>query len=68
MTGDPASMFEWSVKVHNIVNSRLHKPLVTVEKALESWTKKDDNQFYFKIQIAFIVLMLAFLFFMLTKK
>lgn len=30
-----SSLFEWTVKIHNLVNKRLGKPEVTVEKALE---------------------------------
>jgi hypothetical protein len=29
--------FRWSVEIHNKVNERLNKPLVTYEEALEHW-------------------------------
>ena len=35
---DPMIMFQWSVHVHNVVNARIGKPILTVEEALEAWT------------------------------
>ena len=33
------SLFEWSVKVHNIVNRRLGKPEKTLDESLTYWSK-----------------------------
>ena len=34
------SLFHWSWEIHNIVNKRLHKPLITYETALSLYTKE----------------------------
>lgn len=39
MPPDFANYFAWSVTVHNRVNERLKKPLLTVEEALTIWTQ-----------------------------
>ena len=36
-TDDTDALFKWSVDVHNTVNERLKKPLVTYEDALKHW-------------------------------
>ena len=36
-TDDPDVLFKWSVDVHNIVNKRLEKPLLTYEEAYRYW-------------------------------
>ena len=42
---DPYSVFKWVWKFHNAVNSRLGKPIITIEEAIEKWggscTKED---------------------------
>jgi hypothetical protein len=67
---DPFILFEWSVNAHNRVNSRIGKPILTVEQAFKIWTepstKPEAPQFDFKILI--IILLLTVLFFMLLKK
>jgi hypothetical protein len=58
--------FEWSVLLHNKVNERLGKPVMSVGKAREVWGQ-GSPQFDFKI-IAFILLIaLAILFARLRK-
>jgi hypothetical protein len=32
-------LFRWSVDFHNRVNTKLGKPVVTYEEALEKWTR-----------------------------
>jgi hypothetical protein len=34
------SLFHWSWEIHNNINKRLHKPLITYENALSIYTKK----------------------------
>jgi len=36
-TDDPDVLFKWSVDVHNVVNKRLEKPLLTYEDAFKYW-------------------------------
>ena len=56
--------FEWSVLLHNKVNERLGKPMISVEKAREVWSQ--SAQFDFKI-IAFILLIVLAILFALRK-
>ena len=42
LTGS-SSLFEWTVKVHNIVNSRLGKSEVNVEDAKKIWMSQNSN-------------------------
>ena len=60
--------FEWSVFVHNQVNDRLGKPMMSVEKARELWSQKSScTQFDFKIVVVIIFLVLALVFMYLRK-
>jgi len=34
-----SDLFRWSVDFHNTVNTKLGKPIVTYEQALEKWTR-----------------------------
>lgn len=36
-TQDPMELFKWSVDVHNIVNKRIEKPLMTYVDAMKIW-------------------------------
>jgi hypothetical protein len=36
---NPLELFAWSVDVHNVVNNRLGKPVLTYDEALEFWTR-----------------------------
>jgi hypothetical protein len=56
--------FEWSVLLHNKVNERLGKPVMSVGKAREVWSQ--SAQFDFKI-IAFILLIALVILFALRK-
>jgi hypothetical protein len=56
--------FEWSVLLHNKVNERLSKPVISVGKAREVWSQ--SAQFDFKI-ITFILLIALVILFALRK-
>lgn len=69
-SSDPLILFEWSVNIHNKVNARIGKPVISVEQALKHWTAPKSNpsdspQFDFKIILLFVLLI--FLIFMLVK-
>ena len=69
---DPMIMFQWSVHVHNVVNARIGKPILTVEEALATWTAavppKQASQFDFKIVAAILLLIIiAILMFVKNK-
>jgi len=59
--------FEWSVLVHNQVNDRLGKPIFTVEQARAKWLSRPSSDFYFKIVVAILLLVLVILFMCLRK-
>jgi Erv1 / Alr family len=61
---DPDTLFEWSVEIHNLVNKRIGKKVVTVDEARQHWTS--STQFDFKIVI-FIILLIALFFLALRK-
>jgi len=54
---NPSVLFEWSVRLHNLVNARLGKPILSTEQAMQRWV--GTTQFDFKI--ALIVLAIAFI-------
>jgi hypothetical protein len=54
------NQFEWSVDIHNQVNERIGKPLVSVDQARAMWSyPPPSTQFDFKI--IFIVLLIVLL-------
>lgn len=62
-TDDPIIMFEWSVHVHNMVNARIGKPIISVDQALLDWSSEKTaptREFDFKIPfiIAFVIIIL----------
>jgi Erv1 / Alr family len=59
--------FEWSVLLHNQVNERLGKPLFTVEQARAKWLSRPSSDFYFKIVVAILLIILVILFVRLRK-
>jgi hypothetical protein len=66
---DPLVLFRWSVHIHNLVNSRIGKPILDPEQAMTRWTTKSQvssTQFDFKIII--IILLVIALVFMLLRK
>ena len=62
---DPMILFEWSVHAHNLVNSRVGKPILTVEQALAAWSGDTPRSYTFDIKniiISLLVLLLIFMF------
>ena len=41
---DPLKLFMWSVDVHNVVNKRLDKPLVSYQEAFAFWTRPVESE------------------------
>jgi hypothetical protein len=39
-TNNPDSYFAWTVKLHNAVNTKLHKKNLTIDEAKEIWKPK----------------------------
>lgn len=76
-SSDPLVLFKWSVDVHNIVNQRTGKPILTVEEALKIWTTEPEtpapvppepsNKIDFTIGVLLLLLILI-LIFMYCKK
>jgi Erv1 / Alr family len=69
---DSLVLFRWSVHVHNLVNSRLGKPMFSPEQAMERWmtmsqVQTSSSQFDFKI-VVIILLVLALVFMLLRSK
>ena len=68
---NPAELFAWTVDVHNIVNKRINKPLLTYEEAYQTWTSEPTKictqKFDFKI-IIFIIIAVALILFILFNK
>jgi len=64
-SSDPMVLFEWSVRIHNLVNARIGKPIFSTEQAMKRWTS-GPSQFDFKFVI--IMILLAALVFMATRK
>lgn len=66
---DYKNIFEWSVKVHNEVNLRLGKPIVTVEDALTHWSTEvnpKNSQSLF-LSVFAILIVVALIFFLMRK-
>ena len=55
------NQFEWSVDLHNQVNERIGKPVVSVEAARAKWSAIPCAQFDFKILLIIILLVLLLL-------
>ena len=67
---DKSLVFKWSVDVHNIVNIRLGKPIMTFDAAMVHWLsgceKKEPEEikekpFWDKYTIVLVVLLIAFI-------
>jgi hypothetical protein len=56
--GDALTLFKWSVDVHNSVNSRIGKPVLTIDRALQQWSGQSSSQFNVIILILAIFLIL----------
>ena len=65
--------FRWSVTVHNIVNEKLGKPVMTYEEALEHWMSgcepevPEPEPLFDSTTILLMVLLVAFIFSILLK-
>jgi hypothetical protein len=65
--------FRWSVTVHNIVNEKLGKPVMTYEEALEHWmsgceiVEEPPEPFWDPTTILLAVLLVALIFAILLK-
>jgi hypothetical protein len=68
-SNDPLILFEWSVNMHNRVNARIGKPIISVDQALTRWTSDPvpPPQFDFKIVII-LILLIAFIFMFIKNK
>lgn len=69
---DRNSIFKWTVDIHNIVNKRLNKKIITLTEAYDIWTKEPvvkketnlDNpnkRLYYLTFIFFLILLVAVL-------
>lgn len=62
-TQDPSVLFEWSVLLHNKVNEKLGKPIISVDQAMRHWTSSQ-----FDIKIIIYILILILLIFICVRK
>ena len=64
-------LFKWSVDVHNIVNEKLGKPIVSYEEALEFWLSGCDPEepepLFDPTTITLMILVVALVFAILVK-
>jgi hypothetical protein len=42
---EPNGYFEWSVNVHNKINERLHKPVISMEQARTMWCTNKTSHY-----------------------
>lgn len=65
---DPLILFEWSVNIHNRVNARIGKPIISVEQAMELWTRQKTTEYVPKqIYLLGIILLIALIFIFIKK-
>jgi Erv1 / Alr family len=70
---DPMVLFEWSVAVHNQVNARIGKPIMSVDQAMALWTapvvvEPLPKVSTFDIRNAIIIFLVLLLIFMYCRK
>lgn len=63
---DRNSIFKWTVDIHNKVNKRLNKKIITLSEAYNIWTKdkkqsNPNNRLYFLTLMFFLILLVAVL-------
>lgn len=63
---EPLELFKWSVSIHNMVNERIGKPIVSVNDAIAIWTapvvdETPSLQFDFKIVIIIVLMVIIML-------
>lgn len=62
---EPLELFKWSVSIHNMVNERIGKPIVSVNEALTLWTTPvvdevvETPSFQFDFKIALIIVLMV---------
>ena len=73
-TDDPEVLFKWSIDVHNVVNERLEKPLVSYDEARDLWLKlpqeapkPEKSKFDVKI-VLIIILLIALVLALFARK
>jgi hypothetical protein len=68
---NPVELFAWTVEVHNLVNKRLGKPVISPEDAYDIWMAEPTSictqKIDFKI-IIFIIIAVALILFILLNK
>lgn len=68
-TEDRMVIFAWSVDVHNLVNERLGKPILSYDQALAIWTDSQPALVpQFDLKIIIIVVLLAVIAFMIFNR
>lgn len=63
------TLFKWSVDIHNKVNERLNKKIISYDEAYNIWTKSDiikpikktENKLYYLTLIFFLILLVCVL-------
>jgi hypothetical protein len=63
-------LFKWSIYIHNIVNIRIGKPVVSYEEALTTWLsgcELEPEPFFDPITITLMALAVALIFAILVK-
>jgi hypothetical protein len=69
---NPLELFAWTVDIHNIVNARINKPVITYDEAYEIWTSEPNQlctqKFDFKIIIFIVITVSLILFIVMNKK
>lgn len=72
--GSRNSLFEWTVRFHNIVNGELGKPLMPLERAWDMYLglhklkiEQQDNKVWMMMLVMLNVLVVAFIFWKLRK-
>lgn len=61
------SMFEWSVSIHNLVNARLGKPVISLQQATDLLQSKHSNTVDIKLVMLVVILVLLLVFFIVKK-
>ena len=59
---EPLELFKWSVSIHNMVNERIGKPIVSVTEAFDTWMTPavdDTPYFQFDFKIALILVLMV---------
>jgi hypothetical protein len=60
---NPMKLFEWTVRMHNIVNKSLGKKQLSVEEALKMHTHETDNMLGICAIVGIVIILLLFIFY-----